>query len=226
MSLWLLVLCTITWAGPAEDVLRQRDVVENAAAAVAEARAEGAKRSVVAEKMRAYREAAEALEALETPLAPSVEAERRARLDALGSLSEALAEDRREEKAREALATWLGVPEERLTVLTEAVAAAESSPDAVRRAIALDVLEQASALSVLLAYDAARALRDAEALELRARNLRRPSAGQSPPVSAEVEAVRIEAEAEAMRAKQAELVLLRDQVLVLRERTRPLLEER
>jgi len=226
VTLWLLVLCTFTWAGPAEDVLRQRDVVEHAAAAVAEARAEGAKRSVVAEKMRSYREAAEALEALEAPLAPSVEAERRARLDALGSLSEALAEDRREEKAREVLTAWLGVPKERLTVLSEAVSAAESSPDAVRRAIALDVLEQASALSVLLAYDAARALRDAEALELRARNLRRPSAGQSPPVSAEVEAVRIEAEAEAMRAEQAELVLLRDQVLVLRERTRPLLEER
>jgi len=201
---------------PDDAVLRQQQAVEVAAQAVAAARADGAKRSVIAELMKHYRAEATELDALLPPLDATWEEERRARLQAVIALGEALAAGKSDDDAAEVLAAWLGEPSDRLTLLRKALASTETAPDTVRAAVQADVAEQATALSVWLAYDAAEARRRAEKAQLRAASLRRSGPGQGVGISAEVEAQQLEALALVETTRSATLSTLRTDVLALR----------
>lgn len=218
MILALLACLTLAWAQPGPEVLRQQQAVEAAAEAVARARAEGARRAEVAERMRVYREAAEALAALRAPDAAGLEAERRERLQAMTDLAEAIAEGRNDRGAAEVLGTWLGTPTDRLGALQAGLMAADAMPEELRQAVLLDVSEQAAALSVKLTYDALAFHAEADQKALRALALRRQGPGSSNTLGTEVDAQRLETEAAAARAAEAALLALRPALDDLRGR--------
>lgn len=203
---------------PGTELLRQHQAVEAAATAVADARADGARRSKVADLMRTYREAAAALEALEQARAPSLEEVRRTRSAAVAELTRALAEGDRESGARDTLATWLGDPSARVALLEGAVAAGEQAPAEIRRGVLLDVVDQADALVALVSFDAVALERQADMLELRALSLRRAGPGQTASMADEVEALRLDEQARAADAAEEALIALRSTVQAVRAR--------
>ncbi|MEQ1508271.1 MAG: hypothetical protein ABMB14_38930, partial [Myxococcota bacterium] len=166
----IAALATVAHADPATDVLRQRQIVDQAVAEVAQARAEGARRRE-AEAMVVYRASAIALERLEAAAGPPVEDVRRRRLAAITELTAALAEGKRTDPAREVLVGWLGDPTARAVLLDAALTAADTAPPEIRRGLLLDVVEQSDALAVLLLFDAADAAVERDQLTLRAASL-------------------------------------------------------
>ena len=212
---WMLGLA-VAQTPPSTELLRQQQEVEQAAEAVATARARGARRSEVAELMATYRAAATALEALQAPLATDWEQTRRERLEAVVDLGEALAAGKTDRRAAALLTDWLGDPSQRLVVLREAIVSREQLPTEVRDAILRDVTEQATALSALLAYEAADARRRADAATLRASSLRRSGPGQGVGIAAELEAQQLEAAALADLERSTALSTLRQDALGLR----------
>lgn len=222
MIAWLLA---VAWADPTTDRLRQRELVEAAAAAVAEARASGARRSEVAERMAAYREAAAELERLEAAAAPSLEEDRRTRMAAIAELARALAEGEARTPARDVVAAWLGDPGARLALLEEALPGTLAAPADIRRGVLLDVIEQADALVAWAAFDAAVELARADQLEVRALGLRRAGPGQTAPITAEVEAQRLEAEALVAEGRAEGLQVLASRAGAVRARAAQALEE-
>ncbi len=221
--MWVLLGLSLAWADPQGALLAQRAAVEQAAAAVASARADGARRSELAELMRVYREAAAELDRLEQIRAPNLEQARLDRLAAMTALSRDLAEGQTTSPARALLVDWLGDPSARAAILADVVTAGLSAPTSVRRGLLLDVIEQADAVAVLLAFDAAALEHGADQLELRALSLRR-RAGQAGSMAAEMEAARLEAEAaEATRQGEA-WMQMRTTVLELRRTVATALE--
>jgi hypothetical protein len=120
--------------------------------------------------------------------------------------------------ARDAVAAWLGDPEQRLAVLSAAVDGVEGVPDSIRRGVLLDVVEQSDALAVLLSFDAAERAAAADALVLRADTLRRRAPGQTPSMADEVQAVRLIEQAREADVRAGELRAVRDRVMTLRAR--------
>lgn len=216
-------LATIALADPATDVLRQRQVVDDAVAEVARARAEGERRRE-AEAMRVYREAAIALERLVQTAGPPVEEIRRQRVAAITELTNALAEGSRESPAREVLAGWLGAAEPRAELLADALGAADLAPTEIRRGVLLDVLEQSDALAVLLLFDATEAELEEDQLMLRATSLRRRGPALTATMADEVEALRLEEQARAAEGRNEAWLTLRVRVLSLRRRALAALE--
>jgi hypothetical protein len=205
------------WGGLDDEIRVQQQVVDRAAEAVGEARADGTRREI-ADRLADYRAAAATLEQLQQARAPSADALALARRRAVTTLRDALAEGRREaDEARQVLLTWLGEPAQRTVVLEQAFATAKATggPPALRRAILLDVVEQGDALAALLAFDATVQEIEADQLELRALSLRRRGPGQTPTMLDEVEAVRLLAEAERHDRAEDELRALRARVLTL-----------
>lgn len=210
----LLLLARVAWAAdPAAEaelrlaVQRQEVVVDARAAEVATLRSNGAGRTELAAAMTRYRDAAVKLAELEAPLVSSAaDAERTAHSDALRRLAEALANDRVDDGARATLVGWLGEPRDRVSVLEAVLAQATGATDpVVRRALALDLVEQAAGLALVSRYDAARAGRtegraNAQASALRART----APGQSGGLDLVVAAERAEREATAAAAARAQ----------------------
>lgn len=212
--LFLLALVCATWAAdPAADaelrlaVQRQEVIVDARAAEVARLRSSGAGRTELGAAMTRYRDAAVRLAELEAPLISSAaDAERTAHSDALRRLAEALANDRVDEAARSTLVAWLGEPRDRVVVLEAVLAQAGGATDpVVRRALALDLVEQAAGLALVSHYDAAAAGRaearaNAQASAFRART----APGQSGGLDLVVAAERAEREAVGAAAERAQ----------------------
>jgi len=214
----LLLAWSRAIADPATDLLEAREQVERAAAAVASARAEGAGRAELAERMAAYREAAARHEQLALAQGTPPDAIRRERQQALVALTRALAEGATETPARAILAAWLGGPAERAALLRSAADSAAAMPAEIRRGVLLDVVEQTDALAALLSFDAAVLEIEADQLELRALSLRRRGPGQTASIEDEVRAVRLQEEAGRAKEQAASLLHLREEVSVMRER--------
>ena len=210
-SVWV---AGVALADPATDVLRQREVVDEAAATVLAARAGGSRKQEAAAMVR-YRDAAAALERLEQAATP-VEDVRRARRDAVTALTRALAEGERASPARDVIAAWLGEPEARTGLLETALNAAGQAPDTIRRGVLLDVVEQSDALAALLLFDAAEAELVADQLALRATSLRRHGPAQTASIADEVEAHRIDEQAREARLRNEVCLGLRERVLATR----------
>ena len=206
------------FADPATDLLAAREEVERAAAAVASARAEGAGRGELAERMAVYREAAARHEQLALAQGTAPDAIRRERQQALVELTRALAEGATDTPARAVLASWLGDPAARAGVLRSATDSSAAMPGEIGRAVLLDVLEQTDALAALLSFDAAVLEIVADQLELRALSLRRRGPGQTASIEDEVRAVRLEEEAKRAEESASSLLRLRAEVWVVRER--------
>lgn len=197
MICWLLV--AVALAAPDDATLaRQRQRVDEAAAAVSEARGEALRRSEIATRMAAYRREATTLAALEAQLPD----DRQARVEAVAGLREALAAGRQDDDARAAVEAWLAPLSGRLALLEQALASASPAlPAEVRAGLLRDVVEQAGAVALAATYDAARHEQMADRAELRARALRRPaSPGQAADLAAEAQALRLD-----LVARQAEL---------------------
>lgn len=152
-------------AAPDPALVRQEAVVAEAAAAVAEARSQGARAARIAELMAAYRQEAERLARME----PTVDraAEGRVRDAALGRLSDATARGGADQGARDVAEAWLGPLAARMTLLDAAVATAEAGPAELLAPICADAEAQATAVRITATYDATRA--DAAAREARTR---------------------------------------------------------
>lgn len=217
----LLSLLQAAWAAdPADDaalrlaVQRQEAVVDALAGEVERHRTAGAGRAELGAAMSRYREAAVRLVELEAPLvAGAQDAERAAHAEALRRLAEALANDRVDEAARARLVGWVGEPTVRVGVVESVLGTCGGTTDTtVRRALALDLVEQAAALALVARYDGARARADAERARAQAEALRaRTSAGQSGGLDLVVAAERAERDAATAseRALAAEAVVVR-----------------
>jgi hypothetical protein len=185
----------ILWVGvavadPGADIARQRALTDRAAEASAQARADGLRRTEVAERYAEFRTAKLELDRLLALVPPPPHQDVVARRAAVDALRVALAEGQRTSGARSVVADWLGEPAERLGVWQGALAGSVGAPAAIRRAMLLDILEQADALAVLLAFDAAVSRAVVSEAGLRAATLRRRAPGQSPSMVDELEAVR------------------------------------
>jgi hypothetical protein len=213
---WLLLASAA--ADPASDLLESRERVEQTAAEVAAARADGARRADVAVLMATYRDAAAELERLELAVGPPPEQLRRERMDAVSELTRALAEGVGDTPARNVIARWLGDPILRAALLDHAIATSVGTPTAIRRGVLLDVIEQADALAAWMSFDAAAEDARSSQLELRALSLRRRGPAQAAPIEDEVAAVRLEEEARRAGADAAELLRVRASVLEMRRR--------
>ncbi|MEQ1501579.1 MAG: hypothetical protein ABMB14_05080 [Myxococcota bacterium] len=198
LALWCSVAAFA--ADPRLAVVQQRQVVDTLATEVATARAGAADRDELADLMARYREAAERLAALEAPeLAAAAGAEAGERSAARRGLAEALARGTADDRDRGVLVGWLGEPEPRVAALAQALDAVSSTrDDAVRRGLAVDVADQADVLSLISAYDTARAERDRERAATQAAALRaRTAPGQTGGMDLVVAAERLEREAQA-----------------------------
>ena len=198
LALWCSVAAFA--ADPRLAVVQQRQVVDTLAAEVATARVGAADRDELADRMARYREAAERLAALEAPeLAAAAGVEAGERSLARRGLADALARGAPDEHDRDVLVGWLGDPEARLPALTQVLGSiASTRDDAVRRGLALDVADQADVLSLVAAYDTARAERDRERAATQAGVLRaRTAPGQTGGMDLVVAAERLEREAQA-----------------------------
>jgi hypothetical protein len=211
----LVVLLGVVHADPVprETVAREQSVAR-LAAEVAAARRDGSGRAVVADLMARYRAQAEALAAVEEPLAAArADQERARRRDALGGLRDAVAKGTANEAARRVLAEWLGDGGDRLPLLRDALRAADGSNDAeLKQAIALDVADQAGAVGLLALYDAEVADRAALRGRLAAAAERaRSGPGSIGSLSSVIEAERREREAAAAQSlADASRTLARD----------------
>jgi hypothetical protein len=211
-------------ADPGTELVRQRALVDQAASAVASARAEGHRRELGG-LMAAYRVAAAELERMQQLAGYPAEDLALARREAVDSLRLAWAEGQRDDSAREVLVRWLGEPSPRQELLRQAVEMSRRAPDSIRRGILLDVLEQTDALAVLLASDTSLEEASADQLQLRASSLRRRGPGQTATMADEVEAVRATEQAAAALARAGALQAQRQQVLELRRQAVLALEE-
>ncbi len=216
MIAWLLLVATALAAPDEAALARQRQRVDEAAAAVAAARSDGLRRATVAERMSAYRAEAERLAALEAELAAAradpADAAWLARRDAVTRVREALATGEQDDDARTELGAWLDPLADRVALLQQALDSASAGlPREVRAGILRDVVEQAEAVAVAATYDATRAEEEADRAELRARALRRrgmPGVGGD--LLAEREAQRMDAVARlAQSREEAALALAR-----------------
>lgn len=163
-----------------------RDRVEADAAAVAQARRDGASRAVLARLMRAYRASAEALEAAERA---------RAQPDGLGAalvtLTRAVATGRRGAEARSLLVAELGEPSVRVVKLQQVLELAIASEDAALRApLLLDVVDQARHLALVCAWDASEFERERRTKELRAIAAEQAAPGQRSTMDRTLDAAR------------------------------------
>lgn len=218
---------TIARADPTsrQALVEQRIAVERAAAAVASARLEGARRADIKQLMATYREAAQRLAALEAAAAPSpdqtAESFRQAQVD----VAAAVAEGGEAAEAREALTRWLGDLSARLKLLDEALAAARVVSDAeLVRDILLDTAEQAQGVMLAAAYDAHTAATRAQRAEVRAQSLRRAVPGQGSGLDDAVEALRLEQEAAQDRERQTAARRVYDAAALIRAASLQLLE--
>lgn len=206
IALLLALLVVAAHAGDEElraAVQRQEAVVDALAADVASARAAGAPRQELGARMSLYRAEAERLAAMEAPLLLSAaDAEREQHSEAARKLADAIANDRPDDAARASLVGWLGEPSARVAVV-EAVAgqAGGASDPVVRRALALDLAEQAGALALVCHYDAAKSRRAGDRALAQAAAFRaRTAPGQSGGLDLVVAAERAEREALAANA--------------------------
>lgn len=209
MAILLALLVAAAHAGDDElraSVQRQEAVVDALAADVAAARTAGAPRQELGARMSLYRAEAERLVAMEAPLLQSAaDAERQAHSDAQRKLADAIATDRVDDAARASLVLWLGEPAARVVVVESVAGQAGAAADpVVRRALALDLAEQAGALALVCRYDAAKSLRTADRATAQATALRaRTAPGQSGGLDLVVAAERAEREALDARAAVA-----------------------
>lgn len=156
----MILSLLINWvlAGATEDVRHQQDVVAQAAATVAQARAEGMRSRDIAVLMASYRQEAELLAKMTPPPADSGEAT--ARVLALRTLAEATALGQQNAAARGVIAAWLGALDVRLSLLEGALSAVKTTavraPD-LAQSMALDIENQCSAVMIAAAYDATQA---------------------------------------------------------------------
>jgi len=203
-----------------EDLLRQQDAVAAAAAAVAHARAEGARRRDIAELMAAYREQAERLA---SRLAPDDQtATTKQREAAVAALSAATAEGQVASQARDLLDRWLGPLLTRLDLLDNALTAAAGlgSPDLAADMI-LDIENQAVAVMVAAAHDATASESESRANRLKAAALRAASdPGGVVGFSTQVDVQTLLAAADAAAARADTLWALRDRAAALLARAR------
>jgi len=223
----LLLFAAAAAAVDPQELSAQRLAVERAAATVAQARFEGARRGELAELMAAYRVQAEALAALEAQLAPSLDEQVRARRGAVNALSEALATGGAAPEALAILEAWLGEPALRLEALQGAVLAAEGTRDAeLRRDLLLDVLDQCDGLALLATHRSLEAEALEDRLELRTLALERRNApGQSGSIEDTVQVLRLREQALEAERTEERWAGWRAQALALRERTSSLLRE-
>jgi hypothetical protein len=222
---WLLSMLCAAWAAdPAATaalrlaVQRQEAVVDALAGEVERRRAAGVGRAELGAAMSRYREAAVRLVELEAPLVVGAQdAERAAHAEALRRLAEALASDRVDETARARLVGWVGEPTVRVGVVESVLGTCRGTSDTtVRRALALDIVEQATALALVARYDGARARAEGERASAQAEALRaRTGAGQSGALDLVVAAERSERDAatDAERALAADAVVARYDVV-------------
>ncbi len=219
-ALWLAL--ALAWAGPtAEEISQQRLRVAEAATQVADARARGSRRSEVAALMASYRAEAERLALLLAELPPEEAPER-----ALEGLVEALAEGRVEPELRARVEARLGPLEDRLDLLAGALEETGAWQDlALRRSVLHDVVEQAAAVALAAAYDAAVATQEADTLARRAAGLRRTPAGEILAVEDEIRARRLDEEAARARARATLALSIGARAAALRARALALLEE-
>lgn len=200
IALLLVLLVMPAHAGDEElraAVQRQEAVVDALAADVARARVAGVPRQELGAQMSLYRAEAERLAAMEAPLLQSAaDAERQAHSEAERKLADALANDRTDDAARTTLVRWLGEPSARAAVLESVAAQAGTASDpVVRRALALDLAEQAGALALVCRYDAATSRRAADRASAQATAFRaRTAPGQSGGLDLVVAAERAERE--------------------------------
>ncbi len=168
MALWLAM---VGMAAPDPRVVVLRVQVEVAAAEVSAARQRGARRGVVANLMRRYRAAAEALAELEPRGAPTTVA------DDVARLAEAVASGKGGAVSRDAVVAALGQPQARIDVLQTVLGSARSTSDSVLRAsLLLDLEEQARSLALVCAWDGWQAEQDRRSVQLR-RTALAPSLG-------------------------------------------------
>lgn len=210
----ILALLGAVLAAPVDpDRLAQEARVEAAAAAVAEARADGRRRTEIAALMAQFRAEAEALAAMAAPADDSG-----ARAAALARLVSATADGKADPADRALVAGWLGALDARLTTLTTAIETPVRDP-ALRRTIALDVQSQCQAVMVAAAYDAAVAEAAARTARLQAAAL---SSGDPRPTSGEAgeRARRLLAEADTDDTFRAVAWALHERAAALRERAR------
>lgn len=206
IALLLALLVAAAHAGDDElraAVQRQEAVVDALAAEVATARTAGVSRQDLGARMSLYRAEAERLVAMEAPLLLSAaDAERQAHSDAERELADAIANDRANDAARTTLVRWLGEPPARVAVVESVGAQAGAAGDpVVRRALALDLAEQAGALALVCRYDAAKSLKAADRASAQAAASRaRTAPGQSGGLDLVVAAERAEREALNARA--------------------------
>ena len=216
LALWCSVVAFA--ADPRLAIVQQRQVVDTLATEVAAARSRSADRDALADLMARYRDAAERLATLEGPeLAAAAGVEAGERSAARSALADALARGTADDRHRDFLVSWLGEPIDRLSALTRVLDASRSTEDdAVRRGLALDVADQTDVLSMISAYDAARAERDRDRAATQAGVLRaRTAPGQTGGMDLVVAAERLEREAKAAdeRATSAREQLARTEAL-------------
>lgn len=156
----MILSLLINWvlAGAGDDLRHQQDIVDQAAATVAQARAEGMRSRDIAVLMASYRQEAELLAKMTPP--PSVSGEATARALALRTLAEATALGQQNTAAREVMTAWLGALDVRLSLLEGALNAVKTTairtPD-LAQSMALDIENQCSAVMITAAYDATQA---------------------------------------------------------------------
>lgn len=198
-------------ADPRVAVVQQREVVDTLASEIATARATSGDRDALAALMTRYREAAERLAVLEAPsLTAAAGADASARSAARRGLADALAKGTADDHDRTALVAWLGEPADRLPELVTALDAIRGTRDGtVRRGLAVDIADQADVLSLIAAYDAARAEHDRDRASTQAAVLRtRTAPGQTGGIDLIVAAERLERDAVAAGDR---MVLAEDQ---------------
>ncbi|MCB9679081.1 MAG: hypothetical protein H6737_28525 [Alphaproteobacteria bacterium] len=195
-----LLLVVLSYAAGGSDLDGLRDAAEHAAADVARARSEGARRAEIAERMKVYRAAAEALAAAEAGQAPPD-----GPLAALAALTEALATGKRGEEPRAAVAAALGEPAERLPVLEEGLETSLAlGPGALRSSLLRDLADQADGLALIATWDAWVATQEQRGVEARLAAIEHSAPGQTGGVDRAVEVQRLRAERDGLAARADE----------------------
>ncbi len=215
-----VALCGPAWAQVDEDLLARQDAVAAAAAAVAQARADGARRKEIAALMAAYREQAEALQAMAgSALVEDTIGQRRAALTALVA---ATAEAEAAPDARAVIDAWLGPLEGRLDLLDAAlVAAGGLGNPALVHDMMLDVESQALAVSVAAAHDATIATVEEESARVRAAALGAAAdPGSTVSFASQVDIAELLSRADAAGARAHDLWALRDRAVALLDTAR------
>lgn len=222
----MILVVLLTFADPTTDArVRQQEVVEAAAAAVASARADGARRRDVADLMAHFRTEAEQLAAM-TPPDPIADPGA-VHTAALFALADATANGRVDRAARQVVTDWLGPLGARLALLDGALAAATTAaartPD-LARSMALDVEGQCTAVMLAAAHDATEADSTARSARLTAAALRGGAAPrESGGVGVEMDIRAAEAAASRADAVATAAWELRARAAALRTRARRLL---